>query len=443
MSKRRCLLEAGKTLLILALTCSALYLVSRSQLFHSLSSMLVRQPQEEGGVSAAVGQVQAAQPLRMAVMTEAGCHGVQYGAGDMETLFQRMAPLLSEALSSAGAPLVVTRQQWEQALLASPGVYFDFQGAVPMQVLSGWLSGKENPGLTARVRRLILAAGENEEVLLYYQDEETGRYFSHPAAVVSLERLRAAAAEAPANGAFFACGREHYSGLDPNTLISAQTPAPRVYAASNPLAGDEGERLTALLDALSFSPGITSVYSTPDGRRARSGNDTLSISNDGTVTFHSTDGGARYPAVLAEDGSGLFSGVECARQLVQAALGQWCGAARIYLSGVEQPDAASLQIEFFYALDGAAVQLGQQGFAARVTVSKGHITDFVLRLRSYAALEQTTDLLPERQAAAAMVQMGLAGGELQLCYQDGGDTVSAGWITRQGGAVNGQGVPSS
>lgn len=429
MDKKRSAVEALKTLLIVVLTCSALYLVSRSQLFGQLPGVLTARPAGESGTSAGEEQAQAVLPLRMAVMTESGCYGVQYGDGDLTALFQRLAPLLNEALFSADVPLQVTQEQWEQALLSAPGVYFDFQGSIPLQVLSGWLSGRENPGMTASVRHLLLTSGGDGDVFLYYRDEEKGEYFSCRADVVNLAHLQSAAAEVSSNGTSLACESDKYSALAPCTLISPQTPAPREYAASNPLISDETRRLNALLEALSFPPGITSVYSTPEGRRARSGNDTVSISGDGVVSYRSTDGGERYPVPSSQENSPLFSGVEYARQLAHGVLTPWCGEARLYLSSVQTLGEESWQVEFCYALDGAPVQVNQLGYAARIVVSRGHITEFELQLRTYTPLGETTLLLPEAQAAAALAALGKSGSALQLRYQDSGDVVRAGWVT--------------
>jgi len=418
-------LEWGKTLLILLLTCSAVYLAMRSQLFIQLLDQTGAE-QEVSPVN--TGWDHVVLPLRMAVMTEGGCYGAQYGSGDIATVFQRVAPLLNEAISSVSSPLQVPQTQWEQALQAVPGVYFDFQGTFPLGVLPGWLSGQENTQLTANVRRILLCAEEGE-VFLYYQDEDNGNFYACAADVVNLSHLQSSVEDVTANGAVFAYQAQAYSGLAPYTLISAQAPAPLVYGVSNPLSGDDRERLSALLEDLSFSPGITSIYSTPEGRRARSGNDTLSISNDGVLTFHSTDNGERYPVPASEENSLLFTAVEGARELVQTALGERCGAARLYLSSVRALEPGYWQIEFYYALDGTPVQLPQGGFAARVVVSQRNIVEFELRLRTYTARDETTPVLPEVHAAAALAQMGYAGGELQLCYQEAGDTATAGWVT--------------
>ena len=428
MSKKRRVIETLKNLLILALVCSALWLVRESRLFR-MSGMLEppRQSQQSGSQNGASGA--AISPLHMAVMSQSGCCGVQYDSGELAAVFNRMAPVLNEALSGAGEPRPITREEWETLLISAPGVYFDFQGAIPLQVLSGWLSGQENPALTARIRHLLLAADGQGQVVLAYRDEDSGGYFACPAQLVSLNHLQSAVAQVGPNGAVFACQAADYAQmLAPYTIITAQTPKPREYTASNPIPAGEEQRLNELLEALSFPLGITTIYDTPEGRRARSGNDTLSISNDGLVTYYSTPQEQRYPVTAAEGASAVFAAADRAARLVRGVLELWRGDARVCLERVEPQGEDSWRVDFCYTLNDTPVQVGQRGYAATVLVEQGYITEFELQLRTYTGLEQTTLILPQRQAAAAMVELGKAGSQLHLRYQDNGDTVRAGWI---------------
>lgn len=428
MSKKRRVVETLKNLLIAALVCSALLLVRESQLFRA-SGVLGSPRHSEGSERSDSTQAQAVLPLRMAVMSQSGCYGVQYGGEELSTVFDRMAPLLNEALSSAESPEPITGEQWHSALISAPGVYFDFQGTVPLQVLSGWLSGQENPALTAAARHLLLSADGQGGVALAYRDEDSGQYFSCSAPLVALAHLQSAVAQVPSNGAVFACQAADYAQmLAPYTIISAQTPQPREYAVSNPLPAQEEQRLNELLETLSFPLGITTVYDTPEGRRARSGNDTLTVSNEGLVTYYSTPEEQRYPVSGAEGDSPLFAAVDSSARLVRSVLEPWQGDARIYLERVEVQGEDGWRLEFRYALSDTPVQVGRRGYAATVLVEQGYITEFELQLRTYTALEQTTLLLPQKQAAAALVELGRSGSQLQLRYQDGADIAKAGWI---------------
>lgn len=430
MTKKRRVIETLKSLLIVALICSAVWLIADSQLFGSLPHVIGRPARGQSGTVGSTSRTQVVMPLRMAVISEEGCYAAQYGSGELEGLFNRTASLLNEALSGAGTPQEVSAHDWEQALLSAPGIYFDFQGDIPMQVLCGWLSGKENVNLTDSACRLLLTAGSDGEVLLYYAGHGSDQFFVCHAQLVNVSHLRSAVQGVSANGAVFACWTSDYAQLAADTLIDTQTPQPRVFSAANPLPPEEEDRLTQLLDTLSIPEGITTIYDTPEGRRIRSGNDTLTISNEGLLTLHSAVEDARYPVTRVEGTGELFAAVEGARALVAKITQPWRGDVGLYLKQVEQLDTNSWQVRFGYVLDDTPVQVGQRGYAASVLVEQGYITEFELQLRSYTPTEQTSLVLPERQATAALAQMDGQGGRLQLCYLDRGETVYAGWIAQ-------------
>ena len=428
MSKKRRVIETLKNLLIVVLVCSAVWLVRESQMFR-VPGVLEPPARNQENSPQQSGHSAAVLPLHMAVMSQGGCCGVQYDSDELSALFNRMAPVLNEALSGVGSAEPIAREEWEALLISDPGVYFDFQGVLPLQVLSGWLSGKENPALTARARHLLLAVDEQERVMLAYRDEASGQYFACPAPLVSRNHLNSVVAQVSPNGAVFACQAADYARmLAPYTIITPQTPQPREYVATNPIPAGEEQRLTELLEALSFPLGITTIYETPEGRRARSGNDTLSVSNSGLVTYSSTPEEQRYPVTASEGSSPVFAVVDSAARLVRGVLDLWRGDARVYLDRAEAEGQDRWRLEFRYALDGVPVQTGQRGYAASVLVEQGCITQFELQLRTYAALEQTTLVLPQKQAAAAMVELGKTGGQLQLRYQDSGELAKAGWV---------------
>lgn len=427
MSKNRRVIEALKDLLIVALTCSAIWLVAESRLFRA-ADMLGQTQHSSGSTAGTQIGGQSVLPLRMAVMNQGGCCDIQYGSQDMADVFSRMAPLLNEALSGIDIPSPITREQWEQALICAPGVYFDFQGAIPLRVLSGWLSGQESLGLATQVRHLVLTIDQQEQVVLAYREESSGQYFACRAQLVNPGHLQSAVAQVQPNGAIFAHQSPKYSMLAPHTVISAQTPQLNEYTASNPLLEDGERRLDELLEELSFPLGITTIYETPEGCRVRSGNDTLSVANDGLITYYSTREEARYPVLGTDGADSLFAAVDGADRLVRSVLEPWCGQARIYLADVEEQGEQVWRLEFRYALKDTPVQVGQRGYAATLLIDHGYITEYELQLRTYAALEQMTLILPQEQAAAILESLGQSGSQLQLQYQDSGDTVRAGWI---------------
>ena len=435
-SKKRRAGELVKDVLIILLSCSALWLAARTPLAAPLRGLLQEEgPRTAPGQSQGEGRGEGAVPLAMAANIPGGnglpegtrC-GLRYDQNACQELFQRVAGPLAETLSSADGPEAVSRREWEQALTAQLGVYMDFQGQIPLPVLVGWLSGEETR-LTATVRRMVLTVGE-DGLDLCYRDEEDGRFYRCRSRVADPFSVAEALSELTDNGAFYAFESELYQGLDPDTLLLPEAPAPAVYSVVNPMSGAQGA-LEALVRDLGFSLNSTSFYST-DEQVARSGDDSVRLSSRGVAQYqYEGKAGGGLFRVPGQGGTGaLFSSVEVCRQIALTAVGSRCGEARIYLLSVRE-SPFGLEIEFGYSLNGIPVLL-DQGYAARFLVREGEVAQFAIYLRGYTANGTDSLVLPPRQAAAALLAQGLEGEELLLTYTDGGgDTASAGWSARE------------
>lgn len=434
-------IEACKSVLIVLLTLSALYLAAQTPLAAPLRGLFREESgQTVPGQAQGDGQGSGALPMAMVVNLPAetgltdvpeGAKGVRcglrYDQAACQELFQRVAGSLVETMSSAGAPEPVSRSQWEQTLTQRMGVYMDFQGQVPMSVLAGWLSGGD-VRLTASVRRLVLAVWE-DGLELYYRDEETGSCYRCRSEVADPFSLIETLSGWADNGAFYAFESELYRGLDPDTLLLPETPVPAAYTAANPMAAGQ-ETFQALVEDLGFSLNSTSFYST-DEQVARSGDDSVRLSAQGVAQYQyeGRSGGGLFPVLRQGEAGALFDSVETCRQTALSALGSRCGEARLYLASVREADGG-WEIEFGYSLNGIPV-LTEAGRAARFLVQGGEIVQFSLYLRSYTASGSTCMVLPPRQGAAALLAQGLEGSELLLTYTDsGGDALTAGWSAR-------------
>ena len=411
-AKKRLAIELGKDLLILLLCCTAVLLAMRGQLFSSAPRLFGGQDTRQTGTVEPVSGIQAdaACPLRIAVSLpstggELARLGLQYDPAACQALFQQLAAPLAEALSAAGTPEQVSRQQWEQALSAAPGVVLDFQSPMPLPVLVHWLAG-EDAGLTTQARRLAL-------------------YFHASAQGVDARALTDALSTLTPNGSQFAFENPDYDRLDPDTLLLPQTASMPVYAVSDPM-GDGRDSLETLMGYLNISADASSFYSAGSEQVARSESDSLRLSQSGFATYEAGEArSGRFPVPVRGDQITLADAVDACRRLAAATVGSHCGQARLYLSGVTQQEDG-LEVCFDYSLSGAPVQLSS-GHAARFWVSQGQIVKFELSFRSYAKQEGTAALLPTRQAAAALA-VEHPGHELLLVYRDaGGDTASADW----------------
>lgn len=430
------LVEWAKGVLILLLTGTAILLLTRTRLGGSFTALLPEQSGASPGRAGEWEQTSVAWPVRIAAAHWNGeslrRYGVQYDLAACDTLFQSTAGLLREALSSPGAASQVTEREWRRALTGACCVYLDLLGDIPLSVLTGWLAGEADTGTEETVRRLLLSASDGQ-VTLYYRDEDSGNYYARAAEVVSSEYLEQAVESLTENGAFFAFEQSAYSDLSPDTMLLSATPEPRVYTASNPLAGaaedaQTEQALKTLLDALSF-PDNSYRYSSSEGLTFRSGSDTLRLSSGGVVTYSANPGEvSRYYVSSQKRQPTVFEIAESCRQLAAGSAGTLCGDARLYLSGVRQ-SGEGWQIEFDYCLDGAQVQVGEAGYAALFQVTGGEITQFTIQLRTYADSGSRSIVLPEEQAAAAMTALNSWGSELLLAYRDFSvGAVTAGWI---------------
>ncbi|MEA4933350.1 MAG: hypothetical protein VB071_07200 [Lawsonibacter sp.] len=422
-------MEMGKNVLIVMLTCSAVWMASRSRILGPLAGLFQEEDAPIGAVQTQSGaRADAARPLRLAVSLSGGAgqirYGIQYDAVASDALFQQVGSLLVETLSSAGTPETVTRTQWEQAMDTAPGVVFDFQGQLPMPVLVGWLAG-EDTTLDATVRRLVLTVWQGT-VALYYRDEVTGQYYRCLSEVANESHLEEAVSSLTDNGAMYAFESALYENLDPDTLILGTTPAPAVYRAFNPMIGGRSA-LEGLLTDLGISVDASSFYPSGNEQVARSGSDSIRLSDQGRAVYEAGgEDGARFQVSARREEATLFESVEACRELAAATVGTRCGQARLYLMSTQEREDG-LVVRFGYCLNGSTVQL-EGDSAARFLVKNGQIIQFELNFRSYTNQEETSMVMPVRQAAAAMGALGLDGEELLLVYGDtGGDTAVAYW----------------
>ena len=129
-SKIRRIVEGVKTILIVLLSCSALWLAAQTPLAAPMWGLLREEgPQVQPGQSQGEEHGPGGVPMAMAVNlfgapdglslpegTEGARRGIRYDQAACQELFEQVAGPLLEALSSAGEPEEVSRLEWEPAL---------------------------------------------------------------------------------------------------------------------------------------------------------------------------------------------------------------------------------------------------------------------------------------------------------------------------------------
>lgn len=393
--KRLRLWEGIKTLLILLLSCSAVYLAGRTLFPQESGGLLSRLPQGSAAPtpsSQSTRLSQALRPATFAVTWEEGRYGLLHHQEDQE-VYTQLTTLLAEALSGAGTPSQTDRRSWERAL-AQPGFFFEYLGPIPLDALTRWLSQQDNATLSGiQAQRLCVTAQT------LYVSDGSDSYYACPLASNLTVALTDLTDGLSPNGARFANGLSGFRLLHPDSLILALTPQLPQLSATNPIplsdSADPGETLSMLLQALSFHPQTNPLYAVTGGYAITDGGETLRVSASGELTYRrSSEDTPRFP--VGEQP------LDATLALAEDTVGAVCGDARIYLKDI-QAQGQTTVITYGYAYRGAAIRLEQEGWCAQFTIEDGAITAFVLRPRLYTVQEDAyTLLLPQEQAAAAL-----------------------------------------
>lgn len=419
MRDKRRWIEWGKNLLIVLLTLSAGWLLTMTPLVQDSGVMGTLSSQGGSGAGLPVESRGAAiLPVRLAFAGTGGRFGVQYNEARLEELFPPLGALLGDALASAGQPRPISEREWRK-YLGGTSAYFDFQGEAPLAALERWLGGPGETALAGCARRVMLCAGEGDQVLLCWQEAGSGQFFSCPTALTRGLHLEPAVESQAPNGAYFAFESQKLTRLlDPYTLITEGEQGGAGYTVSVPLSAG-GAETAAVLEALSFNGQNHAQVS--GGEVYLDGGDRLVVDRGGTVTYRAAQSG-KYPV-----GEGAANGADGARALAERTLGALCGEARLYLMSAQEEDGV-LRVRFGYLLDGCAVRLDGEGWAAELWVRDGYIVQFTLRFRSYAANGTRALLLPIDKAAAMLPDLTQERRELVLQYWDTGGSLSLEWV---------------
>lgn len=398
--------EPLKTLLILLLTASAVFLAWKGSLFAAFF------PERKGGAASPTPEpselsyTASALPLAAAVTGPGGlCCGLAYDAEAMAELFEGFSAVLSEALGSAEAPASIGRFTWQDRL-EEESLYLDYGFPLPITALAAWVGVEAAWAGAETGTAYLLDDNGSGNVRLSYRAGD-GRYYECDTAA-SWTTLRAQLEEYRPNGAAFAFTLPALRECDPCLLVLEQLPPVcRVYASS---AGSSAAAVCGELFGINL--GGQSRYTEGDG--------TLVYPGEKGVLRLWTDGGVGYTA--SEDShraSSPADQIEEARRLLETIHAAYAGEEILALRNVEADEAGDLSLEFSYMLGGLRLDLAA-GPAARAVWKDGMLSELTIHPRSYRLGEEVSGLLPEKQAAAAAGSL-RRGAAPELALPDGGE----------------------
>jgi len=423
---RRRLIELGKDVLIVALTCSAVLLAAQTPMAHQLRELVGPSQKPQGAQSLQTKESVA--PYGAAVRSSRGLYGVNYDQAAVGAVFERFSPTLGEALSTASQPEKLTEARW-RALLEQPGLSFVFQGAPPLSVLSAWVGEDAAP----EGRCELLALGwDGSNLWLGWRDGED--YYRARTGVAYEGYLAGLLEEFSPNGAAYAytlSGSDGtYGTLDPYVLVTMASRRPMTYAASSPDLMGDSEALEKLLRCLGFRSGVNSAYETAGEKAINENGDRLRVNGAGRVIFH-TGGEGRYPVQCAGEVPTAQEAAQAAGEVLTRACEPWKGEGGFVLTGAERT-GEGWTVTFHTRLNGVPVLTDGDGWCAKFIIKGREISDFSLTLRTYTATGTPRAVLSERLAAAALAAKPNSGGKLTLCYTDNrAPVLSAGWVSEE------------
>ena len=405
--------EPLKTLLILLLTASAVFLAWKGNLFsaffpESKSTVTASPEPDEQSFTA------AALPMAAAVTGPGGlCCGVKYDASAMEELYEGFSAILSETLGSAEEPTVISRVVWQDRL-QEESLFLDYGFPLPITALAAWVGVEASWAGGETGSAFLLDHGGAGTVRLSYRAGD-GRYFQCSTAA-SWNTLRLILEEYRPNGAVFAFEVPELRSCDPFLLVLEQLPALYKVHASY----DRTAAARVFAEIFGINLGGQSRYTEADGTLVYPGdNGVLRLWADGSISY--------IPGDTSITAHGAAEQIEKARKLLEIIHASYAGEERLELSDAEEGDSGDMTLNFSYVLGGVRLDISA-GSAAKAAWKDGKLAELLIRPRSYRMAEPLSDLLPEKQAAAAAGSI-CRGAAARLILLDGGEErLEPSWI---------------
>lgn len=413
--------DFAQNLLIAVLSVSAVFLFMQTQIYNlGLEDSHIFSPSvTQTDMTVTEQHMGIVAPVRVAVT---GTYG-RYASMTMTTADETFDPLgriLGEVLGSARDDIVCSDLAYLSALKGT-SVYYDFLNPLPLAVLADFTGTDVED--TANARSLVVAPGENGVELYVWDGSQTYRRY---ATAVSRESLDSVVSQYEMGNAQFV-----FDGLDeawnlaeisPYALFLEETPELEVLTETTPAVNQE-----AILMTLRFNPNTKSRYTETGGTEVIMENGrALRLRTDGGVIYQGGGEGILKVAEETGESPALREIAEGSGALMDALAGLSGGAGRLYLTGIRQNNGEII-LTYGYQVQGIPVCYADGFEAGTITVSGTTVSDLSLRLRRYTIQEETSMLLPLRQALAIAEQY--ENTELFIGYAgDGNGRMKACWL---------------
>ena len=411
--------EPLKTVLILLLTLSAVFLAWKGNLFSGLFPQAppegTASPEERVSITA------AALPCAAMLTRSSGLqYGVKYDDEEMAELFDRFSALLAEALGSTEKPGAISEATWK-VRLGGAGLYLEYDFPLPLSVLAAWV-GMEIPWAEEETgTAFLLDHGGDGSVRLCFRSGE-GRYYASRTAA-SWATLHSLLEEALPNGAAFAFSIPELRDCAPYSLILEELPTTHIVFAS----GGQSEAAAALAESFGIHLSGQSRYTEADGTLVYPGDEgALRLGADGSVSYT-----AVVPAASASLQPDTAEMIERGRRLLETIHDSYAGEETLSLSALRLEEGAAY-MTFRYQVGGIPVELSD-GPAAEVVWGAEGLREFSVVPRCYRQGDAVRGLLPEKQAAAAAGSLHPGAAACLILFDRGESYLGISWAVAEEG----------
>lgn len=368
----------------------------------------------------ATGQTQGViAPFAISYKTETGRFGAAYHAGSVSSVYEKVAPLITEAIETAGSAKNINKDVWNNAL-SHKGVLVDFEGNIPLFALAGSL-GTQWDGADAYGRYLLIT--ENG---MFLKDTWIDEYYAF-AHELEAEQITEVLAGLNASKCLLAyeAGSSRVSG---ETLVFDGNISSFAINSINVTDNFGDAQLNSLLKVFGMNYNTCGKHTEQDGSRVYIEDlSILKISPDGYVTYESEEEGELALSIPAVGATPTDRELLDGANNLMSSLSSFAGGdASLYLREFYEDGS----VKYGRSFGGIPIDRSGSGYSAEIYFNGKRVTRLSFHMRAYTAGTTVVTALPQKLAIASVP--GRTFGVLSLRYTDNASGgIEATWYVKK------------
>lgn len=422
----RRLQNAIQNFLIVFLICSALFLLTRTNLLRSdlFSDMLFGVSQ--GTIYLSGGSdnhgLPVELPVHIAVRSGGECRSWQ-NETTSGAVFEDLGSFLTEAIGSASGSTEISSEEFRRAL-ENDSLYYDFTTTLPLPLLAQWL-GETDSAPQVSARALLLSGLPDSTGTLYAWDSTQNRFYRWNTSVPSDTLLSTVGKHSGRISEFAFLSDAPFRDLAPHTLLCSDRISLFSLNAGNALISAEED---PILSQLEFH--LYTQYTESSGTTViTQGSRTLRFFPNGTVSYHGEEEDIPLLQVSSEEEEPVTAEyMDAAQKVAETLLLSRIGDATLYPLSILCDSQGNAEVSFGYMINGYPIAF-RDSPAVKITMKDHTITNITLHLRNYSLTATSSALMPVLQASAA-AQSDPARELFPGYLDDGNELLSPCWLQK-------------